>query len=230
MSKDYTLHHGDCMDVMRDMPDGSVGLTLTDIPYDIRLKKSIDSRGEGAIRVMRKGKANDLTFDIPTFLKELDRITTSTIIIFCGKEQFSGIYEYFNAQQVESKGTARQIVWEKTNPAPIIGQYVYLTGIENAVWYKKRDGVFNAFCKNPVFKTPCGSSELHPTEKHHGLLDALILDNSNPGDVVFDPCAGSGSTGIVAIGANRRFIGIEIDREYYELANKRISSAQRGLL
>lgn len=45
------------------------------------------------------------------------------------------------------------------------GQYIYLSGIENAVWFKKRGGVFNARCKNTVFDFPCGKSKFHPTEK-----------------------------------------------------------------
>ena len=107
------------------------------------------------------------------------------------------------------------------------GQFIYLSGIENAVWFKKRGGVFNAHCKNTVFDYPCGKSKLHPTEKNHELLKELILDNSKENDIVFDPCMGSGSHGLVAINTNRRFIGIELDDKYFEIAKQRIDAAIR---
>jgi site-specific DNA-methyltransferase (adenine-specific) len=105
------------------------------------------------------------------------------------------------------------------------GQHIYLSGIENAVWFKNRGGVFNAHCKNTVFDYPCGRSKLHPTEKNHELLKELIFDNSNEGDIVFDPCMGSGSHGLVAVENNRHFIGIELDEGYFNIAKKRIEEA-----
>ena len=102
------------------------------------------------------------------------------------------------------------------------GQYIYLSGIENAVWFKKRGGTFNAHCKNTVFKYPCGRSKLHPTEKNHELLKELILDNSNENDIVFDPCSGSGSHLLVAAQSNRNFIGVELNEEYYKISRERL--------
>ena len=88
------------------------------------------------------------------------------------------------------------------------GEFVYLSGCELAVWFKKRGAkVFNARCKNTVFKHPNGSSKLFPCEKNHELLAELITDNTNVGDTVFDPCAGSGSHLLMALrgGAKRRW-------------------------
>ena len=62
------------------------------------------------------------------------------------------------------------------------------------------------------------------SEKNHGLLKELILDNSNEGDLVFDPCAGSGSHLLVAKENNRNFLGTELDANYYNLAKERIES------
>lgn len=67
------------------------------------------------------------------------------------------------------------MVWQKTNPSPMNGQYIYLSGIEDAIWFKNKGSVFNARCKNTVFKHPCGRSKLHPTEKNHNLIKELIL-------------------------------------------------------
>ena len=104
------------------------------------------------------------------------------------------------------------------------GQYVYLSGVEFAVWFKKSGAkTFNAHCKNTVLKHPNGSSKIHPTEKNHKLLEELILDNSNEGDLVFDPCFGSGSTLLVAKKLRRNYLGIELDKQYYEVAQQRIN-------
>lgn len=211
----YTLIHGDCITEMRKMQDNSVDFTLTDIPYDEVNRKS------NGLRNLDKEKADILTFDLSAFLPEVLRVTKNNICIFCGKEQFSSIYEFFANQN----GTVRPIVWQKSNPSPMNGQFIYLSGVELAVWFKKAtSNVFNAHCKNTVFKFPCGSSEFHPTEKNHALLKELILDNTNNFDIVFDCCMGSGSTGIVAKQLNRNFVGIELDEKFFKLAEKRINN------
>ena len=83
--------------------------------------------------------------------------------------------------------------------------------------------MFNAHCKNTVFEYPCGRSKVHPTEKNHDLLKELILDNSNEGDIVFDPCLGSGTTAICSVELNRHYIGFELDPQYYDIACKRLA-------
>lgn len=83
-------------------------------------------------------------------------------------------------------------------------------------------GCFNAHCKNTVFKFPNGSRKNHPTEKNHELLKELILDNSNEGDIVFDPCAGSGSTLLVAKENKRKYLGCEIYTEYFNTITSRL--------
>ena len=115
------------------------------------------------------------------------------------------------------------VLTHNCNPSPMNGQYIYLSGIENAVWFKKRGGTFNARCKNTVFEYPCGRSKIHPTEKNHDLLKELILDNSNEGDVVFDPCCGSGAHLLVAKENNRKYIGVELDKEWFETSSNRLN-------
>lgn len=105
------------------------------------------------------------------------------------------------------------------------GDYIYLSAVENAVWFRKSGAVFNAHCKPCVFKYPCGRSKLHPTEKNHDLIKELILDNSNEGQIIFDPCSGSGTHCYVAKENNRRYIGIELDPNYFEIAVNRIKES-----
>ena len=216
MSDINSIHNDDCMNYMKTMSNECVDLTLTDIPYG---EVNRDSNG---LRTLNKEAADVITFDIQEFLTEVYRVTKGTIIIFCGKEQLSEIHKFFSDKQKKGKGTVRQLIWQKSNPSPMNGQHIYLSGIENAVWFKKRGGTFNANCKNTVFTYPCGRSKLHPTEKNHDLLKELILDNSNEGDIVFDPCAGSGAHLLVAKENNRQWLGVELNREYFNIASERV--------
>lgn len=213
------IYNEDCIIYMKQVPDNSFDLTLTDIPY------GEVNRESNGLRALSKEQADVMTFNMSEFLEEVYRVSKSTIIIFCGKEQLSEIHKFFSEKQKKKQGTVRQLIWEKTNPSPMNGQYVYLSGIENAVWFKKRGGTFNAHCKNTVFRFPCGRSKIHPTEKNHKLLEELILDNSNEGDTIFDPCAGSGSHCLVAKKLNRNFVGCELNTEWCEIAESRVKSA-----
>ena len=211
------IFNADCLDIMSKMDDGAVDFTLTDIPYDAV------NRDSNGLRNLNKGNADIITFDLDEFLKQVFRVTSSSICIFCGKEQFSKIYQFFADNW---QGTVRPIIWEKTNPSPMNGQYIYLSGVEMGVWYKKRGAkTFNAHCKNTVFHYPNGRSKLHPTEKNHALLEDLIKDNTNEGQIVFDPCCGSGSHCFVAKNLGRKYIGVELDERYFDIAKGRLTDA-----
>lgn len=208
------LYKGDCMDVMKKIQKQR--LLLTDIPY------SGVNRSSNGIRKISKDQADILTFDIQEWL-ELIYDKADIFIIFCGKNQMSEIFTWFNNKSLENKGTVRQLVWCKTNPSPMNGEYVYLSSTENAIWFKKKGtGKLNSKCKKAYFYYPTGSSKYHPTEKNHKLLEELIKDNTNENDTVIDCCMGSGSTGIVCKQTNRNFIGIEIDEHYFNIAKERI--------
>lgn len=159
--KNGMLFNDDCMNVLSTLENGGgrVSLTLTDIPYDFV------NRADNGLRNLDKSKADIMIFDLLEFLDKVYSVTDGVIIIFCGKEQFSTIFSYFDDKRKQGKGTVRQIVWQKSNPSPMNGEHIYLSGIENAVWFKKRGATFNAHCKNTVFKYPNGRSKIHPTEK-----------------------------------------------------------------
>jgi DNA modification methylase len=221
--KKNEIAYGNCIDLMEEISTDFVDLTLTDIPYDMV------NRADNGLRNLNKGNADIKTFDLNIFLEKVYRITKGTIIIFCGVNQVSTIYSFFAEKQSKKLGTTRQLIWQKNNPMPMNGQHIYLSGIENAIWFKKKSGIFNAHCKNTVFKYPIGSSRLHPTEKNHGLLKELILDNSNIGSLVFDPCSGSGSHYLIAKQNNRDFMGCELDENFYKISQERIKSISNTL-
>lgn len=215
------LRQGNCLELMKDIPKQR--MLLTDIPYEEVNRK------DNGLRNLNKEKADIKTFEIKDFLNIIyDK--ADIFIIFCGQNQISEIFNYFNKKQKNGKGTVRQLVWCKSNPSPMNGEYVYLSGTENAVWFKKKGtGKMNCKCKKNYFIHPTGSSKFHPTEKNHKLLEELILDNTNENDTIIDCCMGSGSTGIVALQNNRNFIGIELDEKYFEIAKKRIEETEEQL-
>lgn len=211
------LINDDCIKWMKENPNFKCNLLLTDIPY------AEVNRNDNGLRNLNKENADILIFNLQEFLNLIwDK--ANTFIIFCGIGQVSFIRNYFNNKQKKHLGTVRHLIWAKTNPSPMNGKHIYLSGLENAIWFKKRGSTFNAYCKSNVFTFPCGRKKLHPTEKNHKLLQELILDNSNENDLVFDPCAGSGAHCYIAKQNNRNYFGIELNTDYFEIAKQRIEN------
>ena len=208
------IYNEDCLEGMKSIPEKSVNITLTDIPY------GVVNRESNGLRNLDKENADVFNIDMDELLSEIHRVTEGQIIIFCAKEQFSEIYKFF----ANKKGTTRSIIWQKTNPSPMNGQHVYLSGVEHAVWFKPRGRkVFNAHCKNTVFTYSNGSRKIHPTQKHIELFKELITDNSSEKEIVFDPFMGSGTTAVAAIDTGRNYLGFELDEEYHKLSEQRIA-------
>ena len=122
------IYNSDCFEIMKIMPDKFVDMVLTDIPYEKVNKAS------NGLRVLNKGDANKKTFELKPFLKEILRVTKGSGYIFCGKEQVSSIFGFFNDQGI----TTRLMIWEKTNPSPMNCGSVWMSGIECFVYFKKR--------------------------------------------------------------------------------------------
>lgn len=206
------LLHGDCLELMKEIPPQSVELVCTDIPCGVCTRK------DNGLRSLNKRKADVETFLLTDFLSEVNRVTKGSVYIFCASEQLSEI----RSTLVEMGFTTRVCVWEKSNPSPMNGQHIWLSGIELCVYGRRKGATFNEHCKNTVFRHPCGRNKLHPTQKPVELLERFILASTNPGDIVLDPCMGSGSTGVACVNANRRFIGMELDRGYFDVAVQRL--------
>ena len=214
----YTLYNNDCMKYNGDV---HARLMLTDIPY------TVINRESNGIRSFDKGNADTKTFDLLEWLEKWYE-HYDICVIFCGNEQYSTIYDFF-ASKHKNDGTTRQIVWCKSNPSPVNCQYVYMSATENAVMFKKKGtGLLNNKYQKNYLEFPIGSSKIHPTEKNHKLLESLILNLTKDGDIILDPCTGSGSTGLVALKNNRRFYGIELDKEWYEIAKSRLEDFMKN--
>lgn len=213
------VHHKDCLSLMSNISSKSIDLLLTDIPYEFVNKKS------NGLRKLDKEDANTINFDINKFLLEVDRITKGSGYIFCGKEQVSEIFSYFNQQGY----TTRLMIWEKNNPSPMNCQHTWMSGIETFIYFKKRGATFNEHYKNSVIRFPNGSGKIHPTQKPIKLFKYLIETSSNEDDIVCDPCVGSGTTAKACVELNRKYIVGDINEKYIELTNKVLYETKSNL-
>ena len=206
------LCNADCMEILPTLDTKSIDLVVTDIPY------GEVNRRHGSLRKLNKNKADIITFDLDIFVGELTRVTKGSIYIFCGIGQVSNIRQVL----IQNKMSVRLCIWEKTNPSPMNGDKIWLSGIECCVFGRFPKATFNEHCKNTVFRYPCGRSKLHPTQKPLELIEKLVLASSTEGDTILDPCMGSGTTGIACKRLGRNFLGIELDKEFFDIANCQI--------
>lgn len=214
------IHHIDCIEGMKLIPDKSINLILTDIPYGEVSKNGAErAKYKGQLRKIDKGEADILTFNLDEFLEECSRISNGGIYIFCGIEQVSKIYSYFYKHK---EFMVRQCAWRKTNPSPANGQHMWLSSMENCIFAKRRKTPFYAYCKSSVWDYPVGRSKIHPTQKPLDLFKYLIKSSTVEGDIVLDTCIGSGTTAVASEILNRKWLGFEINKEYIEKANKRL--------
>lgn len=218
------LIQGDCLKVMDKMIEKgiTVDCSIVDIPYG-NVSKCGEERAKyaGQLRKINKEEADIVTFDEIEFSKRLADVTKNSIYIFCGIDQIAKIYNYFK-DDLKKDWMARLCTWHKTNPSPTNGQHMYLSASEFIVFAKRRNTIFNGHCEHNVFNFPCGRSKLHPTEKPQQLLEYLIAMSSNEGDTIFDCCFGSGSAGIASKNLNRKFLGVELQEKYCNVAKERL--------
>jgi site-specific DNA-methyltransferase (adenine-specific) len=217
---DIKLYNDDCMNILPSFSDGSIPLTLTDIPYDEVNRKS------GGLRNLDKSHADIITFPLDNFIDEIVRVTSGSIYIFCGSVQVSHI----RSRLIGHGLSVRHCIWEKTNPSPMNGQHIWLSSIENCVFAKKSGAVFNEHCKSAVWRNATERYKNHPTPKPVKLMSRLIEASSNIGDIVFDPCMGSGAVGLAAKQTGRKFVGIEMNEEYFNQTKERIEETSTSVL
>ena len=208
------LLQGDCLELMKDIPDGSIDMILCDLPYGEVNQKS------GGLRKLDRGNADSCNIDLEKLVNEFSRLAKGSVYAFCGTMQISELIALFRIKGV----TTRLGAWNKTNPSPMNGSRLWVSGLEFCVFARKPNATFNEHCKKALWDAPSGKSKSHPTEKPLNLMERLICASSNPKDTVLDCCMGSGTTGVACINTNRNFIGIEKDENYFNVAKNRIES------
>lgn len=218
--EDMQLFHGDCLELMKQIPAGSVDMILCDLPYGEVNRKS------SGLRNLNKSVADVCSIDFMQLISEYKRILNNgTVYLFCGTKQISVLIEL-----LQNNGFSTRLgLWGKSNPSPMNGDKVWLSGAEFCVIGRQPKATFHRHCEKPIWRYPCGRNKFHPTQKPISLLEYLIESSTNPGDLVLDNCMGSGSTGVACINAGRRFIGMELDKGYFDISQNRISEARKAV-
>lgn len=208
-----------------DIPDNSVDLILTDPPYNISKKNNFNSINRAGIDFGKWDKNADLL----SWIDEIPRIIKSggSLVIFNSWRNLGTIAERLEENDFIVKDLVR---WEKSNPMPRNRDRRYIVDYEFAIWAVEKHGkwTFNrqsdTYDRSEINVPITGKNEKmlgsHPTQKPIKLMNDLLLRHSNKSDVVLDPFMGSGSTGVACVNTDRDFIGIELDKGYFEISKK----------
>ena len=244
--KNVNLFQGDCLELMKNIPDASIDMILCDLPYGTTASswdKLIDFKklwfeysriikDEGAIALFASGQFSFKLID-------------SNIELF----KYKWIWfknkrgNFVNAKNRPMTAFEEVMIFSKGNTAngSKIKMKYYPQGlIAKQTIRKDKSGtrfgtmagkrpshkeiVVSEYTNYPfdVLQFDCESKVTHPTQKPVTLLEYLIKTYTNEGEVVLDNCMGSGSTGVACINTNRKFIGMELDEKYFEIAKNRI--------
>lgn len=229
------LKQGDCLELMKDIPDGSIDMILCDLPYGTTVCKwdtiiPFDKLWEQYNRIIKDNGAivlfgnepfssqlrlsnlKNYKYDWVWDKKRGSNFATVKIRPF---NSFENIMVFYKKQP-----TYNPQMWKST---PYTCNQGYVGEAKQTGLYRDNVITVNNGDRYPLtilsFSKETG---LHPTQKPVALLEYLIKTYTNEGDVVLDNCMGSGSTGVDCVNTNRNFIGIELDENYFNIAKKRI--------
>lgn len=244
---------GNCLEVLKEIPNDGVDLVLADPPYGISQKNlKIDRTNIQNRSLKRSGKkSKELNYDFgewdhfenrdellswtEQWVKECFRIlkNTGNFVSFFSKSEISYFEDILNKY-----GHVRQtIVWHKTNPVPQIFKVGFMSSVEFLSWATKQKGAKHTFNyqlgqHHNFVETPiCMGKERtnHTTQKPIKVISWLVEYLSKKNDIILDPFIGSGTTAVTCKELGRRYIGIEISPEYCEIARNRIKAIPESL-
>ena len=252
--KEYlnTIIKGECIEVMKKMPDESVDLIFADPPYFMQTDGILHRTDGTKFNGVEDGwdKFEDYAeYDKFTteWLQQCKRIMKKDATIWV-IGSFQNIYRLGYIMQNMGFWILNDVIWSKPNAVPNFGGTRYQNSHETLLWCtkdKKAKYTFNyktmkhlngdkqeksvwniGICiGNERLKDENGN-KVHSTQKPEKLLYNVIVSASKPGDIVFDPFFGSGTTGAVAKRTGRNYIGIELDEKYIKAAQKRIDTVE----
>lgn len=249
-NKKYQLYLGNCLEKMQEFPDNTFDMIFADPPYMLS-NDGISCQNGKMVSVNKgswdksKGIENDFEFN-KTWLSECRRILKENGTIWVSGT-YHNIYSCGFAMQLLRFHILNDISWFKPNASPNLSCRFFTASHESLIWARKnkkashtfnyenmKNGNFpNDFLKKPNLQmrsvwaigTPKPNEKTfgkHPTQKPIDLLDRIILSSTNENELILDPFCGGGTTGVSCIKLGRRFIGIEKERDFFELSKKRI--------
>lgn len=231
----YKLYKGDCLELLPQIPTGSVDLVVTDPPYQIDVDGGGRSKLSARMKKMKADLINDNLvsgFDA-AILGELVRVMKNiNIYLWCNAKQIPMYLKYF----VDGLGCSFEIlVWIKSNAAPLFN-HKYLNDKEYCLYFRK-DGYCNPESyelAQTYFLQPLNAKDKqlweHPTIKPLNIIQRLVMNSSKEGETVLDCFMGSGTTGAACVRTGRNFIGMEINEKYYEIAQFRLKDENQPTL
>lgn len=232
------LYNDDCMNVIKNIPDNSVDLIITDPPYKIINTNGGNSKLNNLKKMDKALKDLDEInissgYDIETLGNEFMRIMKEpNIYLWCNKVQ---IPEYFNFYVNKHNCKFDIICWHKPNALPTYANK-YLTDTEYLLYFRKGKG--KCFPQNyddakTYYIAPINHKDKklygHPTIKPLDITEKIIRNSSQEGHLILDPYMGSGTTGVACKKLNRDFIGIELIEKYYNVSKERIYNESDSL-
>ena len=246
----FHLINGDCLEHMKNLDDCSVDMILCDLPYGVTRNKwdsvlPLDALWNEYKRIIKENGAICLHADglfmamlmlseprlwrynlvwdkvLPTGFLNANRMPlrrTEEICVFYKKQPIYNPQKTVGSKN-HSKGNATGLAMEEAG----LGNHNY--GAYTVVDNSEKHGCLKHPTSLITFQKPHPSKAVHPTEKPVALLEWLIQTYTQEGALVLDNCMGSGSTGVACVNTRRRFIGMEMDVGYYDMAIKRINEA-----
>ena len=252
MMKNYRLYHDDCLKILETIPENTFDMIFADPPY--MLSNGGITCQNGKVVSVNKGKwdesqgfEQDFEFH-KKWLSACKRVLKKNGTLWISGTYHS-IYSCGFAMQLLGYHILNDISWFKPNASPNMCCRYFTASHETLIWARKdkktkhtfnyelmKNGDFSSdFIKKPntqmrsvwAIGTPKKSEKTfgkHPTQKPLDLLERIILASTNEGDLILDPFMGSATTGVAALKHNRKFVGIEKEKEFVELAEKRLNN------
>lgn len=234
----YKLYNGNSYNLIKEFQ--KIGLEvdhiITDPPYNISKENNFST-----LSSPRKGVDFgewDKNFDLYNWIEDYEKILKKdgSMIIFCSYLYISHIIEKLKQIGMCVKDV---IIWRKTNPMPRNVERRYVQDMEFAVWAVKKNSkwTFNRPESKPYLRSIYESSTvsglertIHPTQKSLKLMTEIITVHTNPNELIMDPFMGSGTTGVASLQSGRYFIGVELEKKYFNIAKTRIEQIETAII
>lgn len=245
-----TIIQGDCIEALRGLPDKSVDLIFADPPYNLQLGGDLHRPDNSKVDAVDDAWDQFASFEAYDKFTREWLIQCRRVLKDDGSiwviGSYHNIFRVGSALQDLGYWILNDVIWRKTNPMPNFKGTRFTNAHETLIWAAKGRGqkryTFNydamkmanddvqmrsdwtiALCTGEERVKDEKGRKAHPTQKPEALLHRLILASSKPGDLILDPFFGSGTTGACAKRLGRRFIGLERDEMYIEVAKARIA-------
>lgn len=219
------LRQGDCLELMKDIPDESIDLVVTDPPYKIVqggcTNKAVRLKGSNQEQLKKGTLFNNNSIKFNEWIPEVYRVLKNNSHCYIMSND-RNINELLNICENVGFKLLNILVWGKSKHSP--NRY-YLKNCEFIVFLRKGKAKnINNMGTKQLLLIDNVENKNHPSEKPIKLMEILIKNSSNEKDIVLDPFLGSGTTGVACVNTNRNFIGIELSEEYYNIAKERINN------